>query len=222
MTEILQIGFPFTEYLSGAIGLFIAAFASIISVADPFGTMPVFTSLTAHETSAERAHIAKRASLYMAGLLVIFLLGGTYIISFFGISLAGIRVAGGFIIFRSAWAMLTPGQNRSMTDEDKKTAKSKDDVSFSPLAMPLLAGPGSIAVVMGLASHSNGTVDMVVIAVAILVSALVTYIVLRLGQFLSKYIGTSGMHVITRLMGFIVMAIAVQFILSGIKDFFML
>lgn len=222
MLDFVQASFPFVEYLEGAGGLFIAAFASIISVSNPLSSMPVFTSLTEHNSSEERTAIAQKSVLYMFLILALFLFAGTYIISFFGISLPGIRVAGGFIIMRAAWAMLTPGSDRRMTDEDKQSAKLKEDVSFSPLAMPLLAGPGSIAVVLGLASNADAVIDFVVILAAILASAAVAYIIFKLGPISSKYIGPTGMHAITRLMGFIVMAIAVQFILSGIQEFFMI
>lgn len=220
MFEFIQTNFPFSGYFEGSGALLIASFASIISVANPLSSMPIFTSLTEHESHEERILIAKKATFFMFLILALFLFAGTYIISFFGISLPGIRVAGGLIILRAAWAMLTPGGNRKMTDEDKESAKTKDDVSFSPLAMPLLAGPGSIAVVLGLASESSGAVDLLIILAAIVISALVTYIILRLGPLSQRYIGPAGMNAITRLMGFIVMAIAVQFILSGIADFY--
>lgn len=220
--EFLLIDIPFTGYLAGSFGLLVASFVSIISVSNPLSSMPVFTSLTEGDSNAERAAIAKKATFYMFLILTVFLLAGTYIISFFGISLPGIRVAGGLIILRSAWAMLTPGADRRMTDEDKESAKEKDDISFSPLALPLLSGPGSIAVVIGLASEAHNVIDFVVIIAAILLSALVAYVIFRLGPFSTKYIGPAGMNAFTRLMGFIVMAIAVQFILSGIQDFYMI
>lgn len=221
MVELIQTNIPFIGSLDGIASLLLASFASIISVSNPLSSMPVFTSLTEHNTYDERVHIARRATIYMFGILTLFLFAGTYIISFFGISLPGIRVAGGLIILRAAWAMLTPGDNRRLTDEDKASAKTKDDISFSPLAMPLLAGPGSIAVVIGLASNATSFLDLIIILVAIFASALVSYIIFRLGPLSSQYIGPTGMNAITRLMGFIVMAISVQFILSGIKEFFM-
>ncbi len=217
----LTISLPFTTGLSGAFGLLLASFVSLISVADPFGTMPVFMSLTAQNSNEERADIAKKSAIFMFGILIVFLFAGTYIISFFGISMPGIRVAGGIIILRSAWIMLTTGEDDKITDEDKKTAKAKDTIAFSPLAMPLLAGPGSIAVVIGMASHSAGSLGhYTIISGSVFLCAVVSYVIFRLGSFFSKYIGPAGMHVITRLMGFIVMAISVQFILSGIKEFF--
>lgn len=211
------------ELFNTVLGLLFTSFASIIAIANPFGTMAVFASLTADNTNVERKNIAKKTAMYMFLILTIFLLAGTYIKNFFGISMSGIRVAGGLILLQSAFAMLKPGQTpKRISEEGKEYAKEQEDISFSPLAMPMLSGPGSIATVIGLASNSKGASDFVVIIAAILISAIVSYFVLRLGPLSSKYIGPSGMNAITRMMGFIVMAMAVQFILSGIHEFFML
>jgi multiple antibiotic resistance protein len=200
----------------------LASFVSIISIANPFSGMPVFTSLTVHNSKEERIALARKAAIYMFCILLVFLVAGTYIISFFGISLAGIRVAGGFIIARSAWNMLSPEDEEvKLSDEHQEAAKAKDDISFSPLAMPLLAGPGSIAVVIGLASQARTITHYTAIAVAIVLCAVASYFIFRIGPLASKYIGDTGMNVVTRLMGFIVMAISVQFIMSGIRQFFM-
>ncbi len=98
----------FTTYITGSLTLFVAAFTSIISGANPLAAVPVFLSLTEHNTETERVGIAKKASFYMFLVLAVFLLAGTYIMSFFGISLPGIRIAGGLIILRAAYAMLNP------------------------------------------------------------------------------------------------------------------
>lgn len=214
---------PFSSYVVGAATYLIASFTSIISVANPLGAMPVFISLTEHNTADDRIAIARKASFYMFLILTLFLLAGTYIMSFFGISLPGIRIAGGLIIMRAAYAMLTPGRDeRKLSQEDKEAAKTKEDVSFSPMAMPMLSGPGSIAVVIGLASQANGVMDLAVVTVAIVLCALVSYLILRVAPFSAKYIGPTGMSAITRMMGFIAMCIAVQFILNGVANFFQL
>lgn len=211
----------FSTYLSSKTALFIAAFTSIISVANPLAAMPVFLSLTDHSTDSERIGIARKSSFYMLIILILFLLAGTYIMSFFGISLSGIRIAGGLIILRAAYAMLNPDQpDRKMSAEAREAAKDKEDISFSPMAMPMLSGPGSIAVVIGLASQAEGVWDLVIMTLAIILVALIAYGVLRLAPFSAKYIGPSGMNAITRMMGFIAMAIGVQFILNGIARFF--
>lgn len=154
-------------------------------------------------------------------ILVIFLVAGNYIMSFFGISLSGIRIAGGLIILRAAYAMLNPSDSeRKISEEAEEAAKLKEDVSFSPMAMPMLSGPGSIAVVIGLASQAAGFVDLAIMTVAIIMVALISYGVLRVAPFSAQYIGPTGMGAMTRMMGFIAMAIGVQFILNGIATFF--
>ena len=157
----------------------------------------------------------------MFGVLITFLLVGTYILSFFGISLAGIRIAGGLIIMRAAYSMLNPEKGgRKLTDEDEAAAMEKEDISFSPLALPLLSGPGSIAVVIGFATQAEGFEDYMINGVSVVLVVLLTYIILRLAPISAKYIGPTGLNVMTRLMGFIALAISVQFILSGISRYF--
>ena len=219
--ELLNQSDFLSTFLAGTATLFVAAFTSIISVANPLAAIPVFLSLTERNTDTERIHIAQKSSLYMFLVLTIFLLAGTYIMSFFGISLPGIRIAGGLIILRAAYAMLNPSDTeRKISEEAEEAAKEKEDISFSPMAMPMLSGPGSIAVVIGLASQSDGIVDLLIVTAAIVLVALLSYGVLRLAPFSARYIGPTGMNAITRMMGFIAMAIGVQFILNGISKFF--
>jgi multiple antibiotic resistance protein len=207
----------------GVAGLLFASFTSLFSVVNPLAAMPLFLSLTERFNEKERVKTAKRASIYMFGVLISFLLIGTFILSFFGISLAGIRIAGGLIIMRAAFSMLNPESGgKKLTDEDEEAAKDKEDVSFSPLALPLLSGPGSIAVVIGFATQAEGFTDYLINGVAVVLVVLVTYGILRLAPISAKYIGPTGLNVMTRLMGFIALAISVQFILSGISRYFSL
>jgi len=219
--EFIKDSVPLSSYFVGSVTFLVAAFTSIISVANPLAAMPVFVSLTEQNSDAERVRIAKKSSFYMFMILTLFLLAGTYIMSFFGISLPGIRIAGGLIIMRAAVSMLNPEQpGRKLSDEDREAAKDKADISFSPMAMPMLSGPGSIAVVIGLASQAEGVFDLLLVTVAIVFVSLISYIILRIAPISAKYIGPAGMNAVTRLMGFIAMAIAVQFILTGISRYF--
>ncbi|MGF1669110.1 MAG: MarC family NAAT transporter [Balneolaceae bacterium] len=202
-------------------GLLFASFSSLFSVVNPFAAMPVFLALTDKQDHRERVRTAKKACIYMFAILTVFLFIGTYILSFFGISLAGIRIAGGLIIMRAAYSMLNPDiSGKKLSKEDEKAAMEKEDISFSPLALPLLSGPGSIAVVIGLASQAVNFTDYIVHSVAIIIVVLTAYLILRLAPTLAKYIGASGLNIMTRLMGFIALAISVQFILSGISRFY--
>lgn len=222
MIEFLQLDhYSFSSYVMGAASFMFAAFTSIFSVANPLAAMPVFLSLTEQDDEAHRKWLARKASTYMFLVLTVFLFAGTYIMSFFGISLPGIRIAGGLIIMRAAFSMLNPEQpGRKLSEEDEESAKIKEDISFSPLAMPLLSGPGSIAVVIGLATQAEAFTDYILITVAILLVALISYAILRAAPWATRFIGKSGMNAMTRMMGFIALAISVQFIINGIAKFF--
>lgn len=212
---------PFSTLFMSAFGLFAASFSSLFSVVNPFAAMPVYISLMEGNTDAEKARTARKASTYMFFVLITFLLIGTFILSFFGISLPGIQIAGGLVIVRAGFSMLNPQTGgKKLTRKDQEAAMEKEDVSFSPLAMPLLSGPGSIAVVIGFGSEAQGATDYIVNGVAVFVTALFAYLILRVAPRLVKYIGSSGMTVITRMMGFIVLAIGVQFVINGISKFY--
>lgn len=222
MFEIVNETIPEqTSYIIGVGALLFASFSSLFSIVNPLAAMPLYLSLTDRFSEYERNQTAKWASIYMFGVLITFLLIGTFILSFFGISLSGIRIAGGLIIMRAAYSMLNPeSSGRKLTDEDEAAAMEKEDISFSPMALPLLSGPGSIAVVIGFATQAEGIADYVINGVSITLVVLVTYGLLRLAPISAKYIGPTGLNVMTRLMGFIALAISVQFILSGISRFF--
>ncbi len=222
MIELISEAVPeHTVTILGMAGLLFASFTSLFSVVNPLAAMPIFLSLTDSYGERERVQTAKKAGIYMFGVLITFLLVGTFILSFFGISLAGIRIAGGLIIMRAAYSMLNPERGgRKLTDEDEAAAKEKEDISFSPLALPLLSGPGSIAVVIGFATQAEGVNDYLVHAVSVILVVLLTYIILRLAPISARYIGPTGLNVMTRLMGFIALAISVQFILSGISRYY--
>lgn len=205
----------------GALALLIASFSSLFSVVNPLAAMPVFLSLTNRFSDAERIKTATKASIYMFAVLIVFLLIGTYVLSFFGISLPGVRIAGGLIILRAGYSMLNPDDpGKKLTVEDEAAALEKEDISFSPMALPLLSGPGSIAVVIGFASQATSPLDYLLNAISIFLVVVITFVLLRLAPISAKYIGYTGLNVMTRLMGFIVMAISVQFILSGISQYF--
>lgn len=200
--------------LSLLFGYFIAIFA----IVNPVTAMPVFLVLTESNTEAERNRQALKASFFMVGILLSFLLAGGYIINFFGISLEGIRIAGGIMIMNWAFSLLNPKEGgRKLDDESENEAKEKPDISFSPLAMPLLSGPGSIAVVMSFASQDLSITNYILVTAAIVLTALFSYVVLRLAPVIVSVLGKTGMTGFTRMMGFIALCIGVQFIINGVR-----
>lgn len=221
MEEFLKDIIPLSTDVMGTGALLIASFTTLFSVVNPLTAMPVFMTLTEGDSDKEKARTARRASTFMFCVLIVFLLIGTYILSFFGISLSGIRIAGGLVIMRAGFSMLNPETGgRKLTVEDQEAAMEKEDVSFSPLAMPLLSGPGSIAVVIGFGSQTTGVIDYIIHGVAVLLVAFLAWGILRVAPWLNKLIGKSGMTVITRMMGFIALAIGVQFVINGIAKFY--
>lgn len=221
MEEFIYDIIPFSTVFMSILALFFASFSSLFSVVNPFAAMPVYISLMEGHTDEEKIRTARKATTYMFFVLITFLLVGTYILSFFGISLPGIQIAGGLVILRAGFSMLNPSNTeQKLTRKDQLAAMEKEDVSFSPLALPLLSGPGSIAVVIGFGSDAQSFTDYLVNGAAVFMTALLAYGILRVAPALVKYIGKTGMTVITRMMGFIALSIGVQFVINGISKFF--
>lgn len=201
-----------------SVGFLLTTFISIFSIVNPFTAMPVFLALTQNLSDQDRNRQALWGAIYMVIILGAFLFGGQYIISFFGISIEGIRIAGGLMIMRFAYSLLNPAEGgRKITPEDEQESQNKPDISFSPLAMPLLSGPGSIAVVLGFGSQTTGVIDAFIVFAAIVLVAVAVYGVLYVAPRLIKILGKTGMTALTRMMGFIALCIGVQFIINGIS-----
>lgn len=198
--------------------LFLAAFTALFSVVNPLGAMPIFVGLTADWDGKHRNQQAIKAVIAMSGILVVFFLGGSYIMNFFGITLEVLRIAGGLIIIKSGFDLLRSKheEGRGVTKKDREEFKQREDISFSPLAMPMLAGPGSIALLIGMAAESNGVLDYIWITVAILAVALVSFAILIVSPKVVKYLGKAGLTALSRMMGFIVLAIGIQYIANGV------
>lgn len=193
---------------------------------NPFSTAPLFISLTANFDPRRRQGQAIKACIYAFAILVVFLLAGAAIVDFFGISIPGIRSAGGLIILAIGFRMLFPTPKPPMAAGDTQAPPPDLDVAFSPLAMPSLAGPGSIAVVMSAAAQirSDRPDDWVLIYAAVIAGMAVTlvlsYLVLRVAGGMVKFMGPSGIDAMTRIFGFLLICIGMQFLLIGVADFY--
>src|SRR4030088_1834386 len=133
-----------------------ATFLALFPIVDPFGGIPIFYSLTSSWPAKERRRTALKTALYVFGILVVFLFFGRFVLNFFGISLPVLNIAGGLIVANTAWGMVTASSR--MTPAESYEASTKQDISLTPMAMPMLAGPGSIGVVMGIAVHANSMI----------------------------------------------------------------
>jgi multiple antibiotic resistance protein len=195
----------------------------LLPIMNPFSTLPLFLTLTNGMSERKKNREAMMACLYSLGLLTGFLFLGAAIIDFFGISVPGIRVAGGLIISLIGFKMLFAVSSSS--GEDGKAAHDRD-IAFTPLAMPSLAGPGSLSVVLTAApqierlnpADSRSANDGVTVGLVIVV--LIAFLVLRAASPLAKLLGPAGIDAMTRIFGFLLVAIGMQFLLTGISDFF--
>ena len=198
----------------------LSTFGALIPIVNPFSTAPLLVSLTTSYTKAERLDVVRRACIYMFCILVAFLVAGGLIMQFFGISVPGLRIAGGLVIAFVGFRMLfsVPEESEGM---DAKPSP-KRDIAFTPLAMPSLAGPGSIAVVIGMSSTAQAEnfaiLRHALIAVGIALTALFCYFVLRSATNLAKVLGPSGVSAMTGIMGFMLVCIGVQFVINGVTQ----
>lgn len=200
------------------------AIGALLPIMNPFSTAPLFVSLTANFSPARQKQQALMACIYAFGILVTFLLLGRAIVGFFNISIPGIRVAGGLIISTVGFRMLFPAPPPT----GGGAVEVEQDVAFTPIAMPSLAGPGSIAVVLAAAAQiqSRYPDDWLVVYLAILagmiISLVIAFAVLRAASEMVRFLGPTGIDAMTRIFGFLLICIGMQFLLTGIADFFLL
>ncbi|MEI6506159.1 MAG: MarC family NAAT transporter [Planctomycetota bacterium] len=199
----------FTELVLGTM-------LALLPVTNPPASAPAFLALTEQMTSARRIAQLRAACCYMAGILITFLVAGSLIMQFFGISIPGLRIAGGLMVAGIGSGMLTGSADRRPADTGDDTAAGDRDIAFSPLAMPMLSGPGSIAVTLGLTSLAKNWLDYTAIAVGIVAVALIAYVTLRLSGSIVAVIGRAGMNALTKVMGFLLLCIGIQFIVNGV------
>lgn len=201
----------------------VVALVTLLPIINPVSTAVLLLGISSHLSKEERNRQVTRACFYMVGILVVFLLGGHFIMVTFGISLPGIRIAGGMVIGFLGFRMLFPDQGK-ITGEGREEAAKKLDLSFSPLAMPSLSGPGSIAVVITMSSSIDSQhgihriAGFAAVILAILLTAVISWIVLRGATFLQRFFGVNGVDSLSRIMGFLLVCIGVQFAINGVRD----
>lgn len=151
-------------------------------------------------------------------ILLVFFFAGTLILNFFGIRIEDIRIAGGILIALTAFQLVTPGSHKGkpIAKEVKQEGMEKDDVSFTPMAMPILSGPGAIAVIIGIFDRANATMEYIYTVLSVVLLAILTYIILAYSQKIQRLLGKGGMAALSRMIGFIVLAIAVSMIMNGL------
>lgn len=202
---------------------YVNIFIGLLAIVDPIGAMPIFLSITQPNTIEEKKAIARLTALSFFVVLAVGLVSGEAILHLFGISIAAFRVAGGFVLFTMGISMLNSDHSevRTANEEDKIEPKNPSSVAVVPLAIPLLAGPGSLSAVIVYA-HQSGKVlyNDIALAISISLIALLILITFSLAPEIDKRIGTTGMNIIAKIMGLITMSMAVEFIAGGMRDLF--
>ncbi len=193
------------------------AFSSIFVIVDPIACIPTFLALTAEDELTRRRRMAKRAAWTCFLVLAGFALGGTLIFKMFGITLPAFRIAGGLIMILIGLDMVQARRSQTKeTASETQQAMEKDDVGIVPLGVPMLAGPGSISTVMALMAQSANWQHSVSIIIVVALTAILCYWILAAADRVGRRMGETGIRILTRFMGLLLMAIAVQFILSGL------
>jgi multiple antibiotic resistance protein len=182
--------------------------AALFPVANPIGAIPVFYSFTAEDTPKYRFQQARKTTFNVFVVLVASLFIGKLILSFFGISLGVLRIAGGLIVAHAAWGMVAA--EKRLTIQEHQEAIDKEDISFTPMAIPIISGPGAIGVIIGFATQAHSWSDYLGCLLGVGLFSAVLCLCLVLGEPLIEKFGATGMGAMNRIFGFLILAIAVQ------------
>lgn len=199
--------------------LFIVVFAALFSVINPLGTLPIFVGLTQENSQNERSRISLFTSINVMVILGISFFMGKYILHFFGISIESLRIAGGLIIATSGFALLTGSFSKHKGMEKQRVkddAFQREAVALTPLAIPMLAGPGSISLLIGLYDEYDLFTQKIIVMSAVVAVCFATFLMLRCSHYIVRFLGASGINAISRIIGFIVIAIGIEYISSAV------
>ncbi|MGB8988663.1 MAG: MarC family protein [Candidatus Sulfotelmatobacter sp.] len=194
-----------------------ATFLALFPIVDPFGGIPIFFSMTSSWSAKDRNRTALKTGIWVFVILVTFLFVGRFVLHFFGISLPVLKIAGGLIVANTAWGMVT--SHARITPEETHEAEDKEDISLTPLAMPLMSGPGAIGVVMALAANVDNSASYLGMVIGIAAIALTVFLFFYMGGPLVRRLGPSAVGAINKIFGFLILAIAVQLVWDGVADF---
>jgi multiple antibiotic resistance protein len=200
--------------------LLLISFAALFSVINPLGTLPIFIGLTKDKHKKEITSIAVWTSFNTFIILAVSFFLGNYLLDFFGISLNSLRISGGIIIASSGFALLTGSfsKHKGMKKREKNDAYTRSEISLTPLAIPMLAGPGSISLLITYNQENPMYADKLILVTSILLVCIITFLLLISSRYIVKGLGASGINALSRIIGFIVISIGVEFILSTILN----
>lgn len=196
-------------------------FISILAIVNPFGAIPIFIGLTSGMNRLERHRISDNVALGIASILLVVLFFGELILDFFGITIDSFKVGGGILVLLMAISMLhAKTSNVQQTAEEASESEEKESIAIVPLAMPLLAGPGAISTVILAGHKGHGILHYGMIALSIMLISALVWVLLRLSPIIVTRLGATGLNIVTRIMGLMLAAIAIEFIANGMRGLF--
>ncbi len=205
--------------IKAALEFSLMAFSSVLFIVDPFATIPAFIVMTAEDTKAKRARMARQAAWTCFLVLAVFAVAGRLIFGLFGITPSAFKIAGGLLLFLVALDMLQAKRSGTQeVSEERAEGLEKEEVGVTPIGIPMLAGPGAISTVMVLIGQSRNWWNAIPVFAAIAVTALASYYILASADRVRGLLGEIGIRVLMRLMGLVLVAIAVQFVVNGCSD----
>ena len=194
------------------------AFGSLFVIVDPFATVPAFIAMTPRDTPEQRIRMARLASIVMAIVLLIFAVAGKMIFKLLGITMPAFQIAASIVLLIVALDMLRAQRSRVVeTSEETTAGAEKNDIAITPLAVPMLAGPGAISTVILLQSRAADVAQQASLCACIVAVALASYLIFRVSARGAQWLSPIAMKVTTRIMGLLLAAVAVQFMINGLK-----
>lgn len=197
---------------------FFVLLGALFSVLNPIGAIPFFVGLTQDYNKFERSKVSLMTAINVCIILLISYFIGEYVLRFFGITISALRIAGGLLIASSGFGLLNsnPKKTKGISKEVEEDLQSRTSIALTPLAMPMLAGPGSISLLIAFNQDHNSTIEIFSSILAVIIISLLIFLILRSAHYLAKYLGASGIVAISRIVGFLTVAIGIQYIISSV------
>ena len=204
------------DFIQSETQFFVFCLTTLFTLINPIGIAPLLVVMTERFSKEDRVKIAKKGSATALVTLMLFAILGSVIFSFFGITIEAFQIMGGILFFRNGLKMLDAKVGRSRTTPaEQEESQESEDIAISPIGIPLIAGPGAITATMLLSSQTPQIYSYVTLGLSIMIVLAFVYVILRNGDVLIRVLGTSIMRIIQRLMGLILLVIAVQFVING-------
>lgn len=203
------------------VNFFLVAFPAVVTIVNPLGAVGPFLSMTVGNSNEKRKSTAYRACVLATGVLCVCTAAGGFVFQFFGITLPALKIAGGCLLFLVGMDMVNARESGSRaTNEEQAEGAAKEDIAIFPLGIPLLSGPGAMVTVFILVERAKSPIEQGFIYLSIFFTMLLSYVLLTQASRVARWLGATGINVMSRIMGLVLAAIAVQFILNGLLDVF--